>query len=79
MCLVDSLSVFLIVQITAFNLMQDNWTGKLLFSYRLSVGFLLSACRPLQIMRRGQDLLFSYRPSAGFLSVYRPMQDNGRV
>ena len=28
MCLVDPLSVFLIVQITAFNLMQDNWKGK---------------------------------------------------
>ena len=49
MCLVDPLPVFLIVQITAFKPMQDNWKRKkLLFSYRLSVGFLLSAYRPMQ-------------------------------
>ena len=48
-CLVDSLPVFLIVQITAVKPMQGNWKRKkLLFSYRLSVGFLLSAYRPMQ-------------------------------
>ena len=39
-CLVDPLSVFLIVQITAFNPMQDNWKRKNCYSVIVSqLGF----------------------------------------
>ena len=81
MCLVDPLSVFLIVQITAFKSMQDNWKRKNCYSVIVSqLGFYYPLTDKFKIMRRGKDLLFSYRLSAGsLLSVYRPMQDNGGV